>query len=86
MRPYQYTPNIISKNQNNVWLGEVRSLVTSIFSYRAADVNPLVLALGLFRFLFYLPQLPTLFPPPSSLPTELGGSAFLSTTTFIYCP
>jgi hypothetical protein len=71
-------PNIISKNQNNVWLGEVRSLVTPIFSYRAADVNPLVLALGLsllLSFLSFFPQLPTLFPPPSSLPTELGGSA-----------
>ena len=26
-------PNIISKSQNNVWLGKVRSLITPIFSY-----------------------------------------------------
>lgn len=51
MRPYQYTPNIISKNQNNVWLGEVRSLVTPIFSYRAVDGNPLLPAQFLFLIL-----------------------------------
>ena len=90
MRPYQYTPNIISKNQNNVWLGEVRSLITPTFSYRAVDGTPLVLALGfslllsLLSFSFF-PQLPTLFPMPSSPPTALLGSAFLTSTTFIYC-
>ena len=79
MRPYQYTPNIISKNQNNVLLREVHSLVTPTFSYRAVDGNPLVLALGLSLLLSLLsfsffPQLPTLFPMPSSPPTALGWS------------
>jgi len=68
-------PNIIGKNQNNVWLGEVRSLVTPIFSYRAVDGNPLMLALGLFRFLFYFPQLPTLSLRLQAHPLRWGGSA-----------
>ena len=44
-------PNIISKNQNNVLLREVHSLVTPIFSYRAVDGNPLMPALFLFLIL-----------------------------------
>ncbi|NBY03747.1 MAG: hypothetical protein EBQ87_17515 [Planctomycetes bacterium] len=67
---------MISKNQNNVWW-EFRSLVTPIFSYRAVDINPLMLAPCLslllsFSFSFFLP------PTPNTLsnavkPTHYAG-------------
>ncbi len=74
MRHYQYTPNIISKNQNNVWLREVRSLITPIFgfcflfTFFSPNSQPSLLfflhqlAFFFFYFIFF-PQLPTLFPP-----------------------
>jgi hypothetical protein len=67
-------PNIIGKNQNNVWLGEVRSLVTPIFSYRAVDVHPLMPAQCL-SFLLSLLSFP---PTPNPLPSGKRALRFAS--------
>jgi hypothetical protein len=72
--------NALPLQQRFTFLTDSISKLIPTFSYRAADVNPLVLALFLFLLLlfFFFPQLPTLFSMPLSPPTVLGGSAFLT--------